>query len=135
MCYFIEYLWKEGLFGCLKLQLGSKTSFYRAKNEKDTCRTVKTPRKRTNWYILRAQNLFLFATVRKIYPNKGQCSLKCLLKCLLARNVSKNTEKTTKKLTYQLTHVNSSLLFFCCKIQINGKPALEYFLTREKSHG
>ena len=35
MCYFIEYLWKEGLFGCLKLQLGSKTSFYRAKNEKD----------------------------------------------------------------------------------------------------
>ena len=47
--------------------------------------------------------------------------------------MSKNTEKTTKKLTYQLTHVNSSLLFFCCKIQI--KPALEYFLTREKSHG
>ena len=50
--------------------------------------------------------------------------------------MSKNTEKTTKKLTYQLiTHVNSSLLFFCCKIQIKGKPALEYFLTREKSHG
>ena len=105
------------------------------KRKRHTCRTVKTPRKRTNWYILRAQNLFLFATVRKIYPNKGQCSLKCLLKCLLARNVSKNTEKTTNKLTYQLTHVNSSLLFFCCKIQINGKPALEYFLTREKSHG
>ena len=46
--------------------------------------------------------------------------------------MSKNTEKTTKKSTYQLTHVNSSLLFFCCKIQIEGKPALEYFLTREK---
>ena len=49
--------------------------------------------------------------------------------------MSKNTEKTTKKLTYQLTHVKSSLLFFCCKIQIKGKPALEYFLIREKSHG
>ena len=49
--------------------------------------------------------------------------------------MSKNTEKTTKKLTYQLTHVNSSLSFSCCKIHIKGKPALEYFLTREKSHG
>ena len=49
--------------------------------------------------------------------------------------MSRNTEKTTKKLTYQLTRVNSSLFFFCCKIQIKGKPALEYFLTREKSHG
>ena len=105
------------------------------KRKRHTCRTVKTPRKRTNWYILRAKNLFLFATVRKIYPNKGQCSLKCLLKCLLARNVSKNTEKTTKKLTYQLTHVNSSLLFFAAKFRLMENLHLNIFLPEKNRTG
>ena len=38
---------------------------YRGKNEKDILAADQQhPPKRTNWYILRAQNLFLFATVR-----------------------------------------------------------------------
>ena len=51
--------------------------------------------------------------------------------------MSKNTEKTTKKLTYQCNSCQFiAVVLFCWQnVQIKGKPALEYFLTREKSHG
>ena len=91
-------------------------------------------KEKTGSYILRAQNLFLFPTVRKFYPNKGQCSLKCLLKCLLTRNVSKNTEKTTKNINLSINSCQFIAIVFGSKIQIKGKHALKYFLTREKSH-
>ena len=43
MCYFIEYLWKEGLIRCLKLQTGLiNTILSWEKRKRHTCRTVKT---------------------------------------------------------------------------------------------
>ena len=49
--------------------------------------------------------------------------------------MSKNTEKTTTKNNLSINSCQLIAVVFCCKIQIKGKPALEYFLTREKSHG
>ena len=47
-------------------------------------------------------------------------------------------EKYGNKLQKNNLPINSCqfiAVVFSCKIQIKGKPALEYFLTREKSHG
>ena len=105
------------------------------KRKRHTCWTVKTATKNNNWYILRAQNLFLFANVRVNLSKEKSVFIKIFIKMFISKEYVEKYGKNNKKLTYQLTHVNSSLLFFCCKIQIKGKPALEYFLTREKSHG
>ena len=49
--------------------------------------------------------------------------------------VEKYGKKTTKKINLSINSCQFITVDFCCKIQIKGKPALEYFLTREKSHG
>ena len=50
--------------------------------------------------------------------------------------MSKNTEKNNKKINLSINSCQFFAVVFCgCKIQIKGKHALEYFLTREKSHG
>ena len=49
--------------------------------------------------------------------------------------MSKNKEKNNKKINLSINSCQFIAVVFCCKIQIKGKPALEYFLTREKSHG
>ena len=48
--------------------------------------------------------------------------------------MSKNTEKT-KKINLSINSCQFIAIVFGCKIQIKGKHALEYFLTREKLHG
>ena len=50
--------------------------------------------------------------------------------------MSKNTEKNNNKINFISSNSCQFIaVVFCFKIQIKGKPALEYILTREKSHG
>ena len=43
--------------------------------------------------------------------------------------------KNNKKVNLSINSCQFIAAVFGCKIQIKGKHALEYFLTREKSHG
>ena len=49
--------------------------------------------------------------------------------------MSKNTEKTTKKINLLINSCQFIAIVFAAKFRLKGKHALEYFLTREKSHG
>ena len=44
-------------------------------------------------------------------------------------------EKNNKKINLSINSCQFIAAVFGCKIQIKEKHALEYFLTREKSHG
>ena len=81
--------------------------------------------------ILRAQNFFLFATVRVKLSEQRSVFIKMFLKCLLARNMS----EIRKKQQLTLTHVNSSLLFLAANSGKRKTCTWIYFLTGEKSHG
>ena len=72
----------------------------------------------------------------KLNKYKRSVFIKMFIKMFISKEyVEKYGKKNNKNINLSINSCQFIAVVFCCKIQIKARHALEYFLTREKSHG
>ena len=89
MCYFIEYLWKEGLIRCLKQQNGLINIILSwEKQKRHTCRTVKTATK-NNKLVYFCKKLVNLSKERSVF-------IKMFIKMFISKEYVEKSGKNKK---------------------------------------